>query len=313
MIRLSPLLLLACASPDPLTPTADLADSSPVVEPEQTDSDPVDAVDPVVPETEVLPDLAAAGPLEVLVETATREVNGCSMTFTRYLPGSAEDTALVVLAHGFMRNQVQMSEWARHLASWGLTVLTPQLCHASIFDTDHPQNGLDLVQLAAEEAVGRGVVYGGQSAGGLAALLAASADPDALGVIGLDLTDTANAARTAAPELAMPLYGLVGEPSSCNTSNNGLAAYDGALDAVVLRIAQADHCDFENPTNVLCTAICNNGAATTSPDVIRDAVAELTVAAALVLTDLDPRGEAWWTPGEAPHDALRAAGVLTDP
>ena len=52
-----------------------------------------------------------------------------------------------------------------------------------------------MVELA--EVVGAATpIYAGQSAGGLAAVIAASIDPTTLGVVGLDATDTAKFGNT---------------------------------------------------------------------------------------------------------------------
>jgi hypothetical protein len=58
--------------------------------------------------------------------------------------------AMVILTHGWMRNNDQMVGWARHLASWGFEVVAPNLCHATVFDTDHEANARDLTALVQD-------------------------------------------------------------------------------------------------------------------------------------------------------------------
>ena len=77
---------------------------------------------------------------------------------------------------------------ATHLASWGITTVAPDLCHASVLDLDQAANG---------------------------------------------------------EELAVPVVGLVGDPGTCNVWSNFLPLFDAMPDARVLRVTQADHCDFE--------------------------------------------------------------------
>ena len=85
------------------------------------------------------------------------------------------------------------------------------------------------------------MVYVGHSAGGLAAVIAGESDSKTLAVIGLDLTDADEIGVGASRNLSAPLYGLLGEPSSCNASGNGLAVYEQASMALAFRVSDADH------------------------------------------------------------------------
>jgi len=184
----------------------------------------------------------------ITVTRSTITVNtSCAMSAVLFEP-SREGERLVVLAHGFARTSANMEGWAEALAAEGLTVVTPDLCHATMWDTDHVQNGRDLADLAATLGHDE-VVYAGHSAGGLAALLAADQDPSAVGWFGLDPVDSEGLG--AAVRLSVPATALVGEPSECNASASG-----ADLDGEIKHISGADHCDFESPTDWMCTTFC---------------------------------------------------------
>mgnify|MGYP001195338108 CR=1 FL=1 len=112
------------------------------------------------------------------------------MGYSMHTPIGLQNPPVVVLGHGFARGPDTMYGWADHLASWGVVVLLPTLCHYNVFTgVDHEMNGKNMVELA-EHYTQEPVVYAGHSAGGLAAIIAASIDETALGVLGLDATDT---------------------------------------------------------------------------------------------------------------------------
>lgn len=171
--------------------------------------------------------------------------------------GAARDA--VVLAHGFLRSRATMSGHAAALASDGVLALAPDLPSR----VDSRENGRALAQLVAavrDGALGTGVdrvVLAGFSAGGLAALLAADA-PGVAGYVGLDPFDRpGRVGLAAARALRTPAILLRGPPSFCNAY--GIAApWSGALRALVEErtVAGASHCDFEWPTDGLCTTAC---------------------------------------------------------
>lgn len=117
----------------------------------------------------------------------------------------------------------------------------------------------------------RRVVYAGFSAGGLAALVAAQADPRTLGVLTLDLVDAQALGQRLAPELKCPVIGLFGEAAACNAENHDVATLLAAPHAHIERIAGASHCNFEAPTNWLCRALCEPDIADVSGAALRRA------------------------------------------
>ena len=110
-----------------------------------------------------------------------------------YTPQGVPTPPTVILGHGFLRGGDKMYGWAEHFASWGVEVLAPTLCHYNVFTgVDHEMNGQNMVELATLHGT-TSVIYAGQSAGGLAAIIAASQDNNTIGIVGLDATDTEGA------------------------------------------------------------------------------------------------------------------------
>lgn len=260
------------------------------------------------------------GPYAVGVTEDTFEGGSCSssgpgpgaeMTYTRYLPDGHAPVALVVVAHGLQRSRAQMAEHAAHWASWGLAVVATDLCAADVWNADAEQNAEDLVALADALGDGAPVVYVGHSMGGLSAFLAAAQDPRAIGQLGLDLVDTEDLAATAAAGQAVPVYGLVGEPEFCNTDSNAVAVYAAAPDARVVRVSGADHCDFESPTDALCTLACAEG--TGADDRVADVIRGMSTAYLAWVSGEDPSGASWWSPGEAAYEELLGTGAIAVP
>lgn len=256
-------------------------------------------------------DFAAPGPLDVTAAPGSLAApSGCTLDYTLYQPAGARPRTWVVLSHGFQRSQEQMSDLAGHLASWGLGVATPDLCHSTPLDNDIPGDVDDL--LALTDALGTSrVLYMGHSAGGMRSILAGVADPRALAVVGLDAVDALDYALDAAPALTIPLHGIVGEGSSCNADNNGIPIYEAAPDALAYRVTEADHCDFEGPTDALCTAFCQGSNAQFTEGTIHNGVVGLATSAALWRADLDASGAGWWRPGAATNQWLQDIGLVS--
>lgn len=290
------LLLLACSSKVTLPVDSPLTDDS---QPGDTGSGPAPARD-----------YRLTGPFEVQATSDTEDV-GCDMDYDRYTPVGQAPLGYVVLSHGFSRNNAAMADWGAHFASWGLDVVVPNLCHASFFDADHAQNAVDIAALAA--ALGfQQLVYAGHSAGGLASFLAAGQDTHALAVLGLDPVDSDDLGLNAAGSVSVPAYGLFGESSQCNSSNNGIAMLDGAPDHRAVRISEADHCDFESPTDWVCTAICQGDNNNYSETQIADGIRGLATSFLLWQAGAAPEAEQWWQAGEPYYEELRASGLVTD-
>ncbi|MFO0636879.1 MAG: hypothetical protein U0168_28955 [Nannocystaceae bacterium] len=256
------------------------------------------------------PDLRMVGPHPVVHEDGELALpqSGCTMGYDIVRPGDVDDAPTVVLAHGFQGNRGSMAGWAEHWASWGARVVTPDLCHATVIDADHAQNGADLVVLAQAVAPGP-VMYAGYSAGGLAAVLAAAQDGTAIALLGLDMVDAGGLGAAAAAAVVAPAHDVVSESSMCNSSANGVPVFGAMTDSNVVRLFEADHCDFQNPGDALCS-LCAAPNDAHTPEQIRADILGLSTAAVLLRTALDPRGAAWWNPGGQWYDAMIVGGEL---
>lgn len=178
-------------------------------------------------------------------------------------PASGHDTAArhdtVILAHGFTRSRATMAGHAATLAQDGYWVVVPDLPYLM----DSRDNALALRDLMRQLQQGKaGVpldrfVLVGFSAGGLSALLAADA-PGVAGYIGLDPFDRpGGVGLEAARKLAIPAFLLRGPAAACNAYSIAEPWVKALPNLVEERqFAAASHCDFEAPTDRMCTFVC---------------------------------------------------------
>jgi dienelactone hydrolase len=204
--------------------------------------------------------LDAAGTAFAQPEIADRgvlpSVVDCEVRWRLHRPAGARTPTMAIVAHGFMRDGSAMAGWGDAFAAAGIAAVTVDLCASSQGDGDHAHNGDDLVALRRALGV-RDVVYVGVSAGGLAALIAASRDPE--GTRGLLLLDPVNAggqARRAAGRVHAPVAALVAKSQVCNAWRNIDPALATLADATIVRIGRASHCDFEWPSDRFCRVAC---------------------------------------------------------
>ena len=247
-------------------------------------------------------DYTQAGPYTVTSTSGSAQVTGCTlgMEYTSFIPQGVSNPTVVVLGHGFARGGDKMYGWGEHYASWGVEVLVPTLCHYNpLIGVDHELNGQNMVELADMHGAGQ-VIYAGQSAGGLAAVIAASQDEDALGVVGMDATDTEGVpgvpdfiGQGYAGNVSQTSFALVGEPSTCNSNNNGVTLFELMNTAQVFRVTSSDHCDYEKPTDWGCETFCLNQNTSFDDAQIGTAIAHLSTAAILALTGDAEAQDAW--------------------
>ena len=253
----------------------------------------------------LITDFSQTGPYDVSVESRTASVTDCaSMSYDIYSPSGPVDPPVVILGHGFARGSGVMVGWAVHFASWGVEVLLPTLCHYNIFfGVDHEMNGQNMKELGDIHGSIE-TIYAGHSAGGLAAIIAASLDDNPMGVLGLDVTDTQGVpgvrdfiGRDYAVSVGCPAFSIIGEASSCNGENNGLTLFRMMSDYRSVQITSADHCDFENPTDSVCEMNCENSTTLFGDDEIRTAITKLGTAAIMSLSGLSEDGDIFWDTG----------------
>jgi len=255
-----------------------------------------------------VPDYRAPGGHAVATSHgAQRSPHGCRADFVRYRPSAPAVDATVVLAHGFLRGPETLDGLARHLARWGIPVVSVALCDSTLLAGHHDRNA-DALRAVARGLGLQHVIYAGFSAGGLSALLAAAADPAARAAVLLDPVDAGGLAAPAARAARVPVFALLAPPAACNRDSNAVDALREAAELRMLRLAGASHCHFEIPLDAACTALCGGSAQRGAVAPLQGLVLGLTTAAALAGAGAD--GRAWWQPhGEALSRLLRSGRV----
>ncbi len=222
---------------------------------------------------------------------------------------SASNAPTVLIAHGFFRSPDNMIEWGNHLATWGVNALVIEMC--TLFD--HQTNGMVLSEIPSALGISD-YLYLGFSAGGLASLVA-GANSSPLGIVTLDPVEDMNGTGSTIGQINVPVVGVIGEPSDCNSQNNGITLLQSVGASTILRVTDADHCDFEGPTDETCEdglfgiGACANTLANISDDSIRGTIRTLGTAGILWLGGLDSSAEDYWT-GSA-MQSLQSQGLIS--
>ena len=239
------------------------------------------------------------------------------MDYTLYNPINHESEVSVLLVHGFSRDQSVMAGFAEHFASWGLPTITMNLLHSSIIDNDPVLDALDINILADQVGQGLPIVYVGHSSGGMRSVLAASQNSNVIGVLGLDLvdalylgTDNQYYGLSVASNLMIPVWGMFGESSACNANSNGVNIFQEVVQGNAVIITEADHCDFELPTNFFCSLLCGQENYIFSDDEIEEVVLNLSTSFILDIFNFDEFNIELWSPGNNYYDSLVTVGAL---
>jgi ABC-type sugar transport system ATPase subunit len=188
----------------------------------------------------------------------------CNVDF--YLPETARQAPLVIVAHGFSRSRKNFEGWGQRLAQAGYLVAVPDLPSY----TDHKENAdaiNDLLKLMQRQPprkvtrpAGDRVALVGHSAGGLASLLAAADNPSVAIWVGLDPVDSGDIGAKAAARRPFPAVVLLAEPSRCNQRENVKDLEKNLRGPfLITRVDGAGHCDPENPSDKWCTVPCGGG------------------------------------------------------
>ena len=136
------------------------------------------------------------------------------------------------------------------------------------------------------------------------AIIASALDTNTISFFGLDIVDLEGIGQTYAQGLNIPIFGLAGEASTCNSQLNGIGIYNQAENSKLLRVTEADHCDFQSPNSFICTFLCENQNNLFSPEQINLLIKNLSTAFLTWQTSINMDGEAWWTNGTAAYDSL---------
>ena len=277
----------------------------------QDTSDTQDTQDTEEPSEPTLSNLDQEGPYNASSTSESLSLSACDspMNYTQVVT-SEPNAPTVIISHGFLRDSTNMVQWGGHLGSWGFNAIVLDLCNTF----DHQRNGEAVAELATSLGL-TDVLYLGFSAGGLASLVAA-ANSNPLGVMTLDpVDDFGGTGSTLGGQVSSPVLGLIGEPSDCNSQNNSIGLLQTVGASAVFRVTDADHCDFEAPTNDLCEngvagfGACGNSSASISDESIRGTIREMATAGLLWMSGNNSNGEDWWTGSE--NQSLQSQGLIS--
>ena len=253
--------------------------------------------------------------VDVLSGNELTEDGGGSVDYVYFSPIGFDSEVHLVLVHGFLRSQANMYELAYHYATWGIQVYTLDLLHSSISDNDPIQDAKDMVWLSQILTDNSPAIYAGQSAGGMRSVIAANIDSNAIAVLGLDLVDgefdNQILGISNASEIDIPLWGIAAEPSACNANGNGIGVYNEASNGNLIRVTESEHCDFEDPTDFLCTIICSNNNTLFTENEIKGVIRSLSTGFFLWKTGVDFSGLDLWTPGNDYYESLINIGHIS--
>ena len=258
------------------------------------------------------------GPFDVSSGSYTiNTADSSQMDYSVYYPVNHESEAVVLLVHGFSRDRGVMAGFAEHFASWGFKTITMDLLHSSIVDNNPILDALDINILADQIGQGLPIVYLGHSSGGMRSVLAASQNSNAIAVLGLDLvdalypgTDNQYYAQSAVSNMMIPVWGMFGESSACNANSNGVNVFQDAVLGNAVIITEADHCDFELPTNFFCSLLCEQENYIFSEDGIERVVLNLSTSFILSIVNFSELNIQLWEPGNNYYDSLVTVGAL---
>lgn len=216
-----------------------------------------------------------------LVESSDQSSSGCKFGYRVFEPHQAISPSTVILGHGFLRNQDRMVKLSQAMANAGIRTITLDFCGMRPWNGNHQANASDMHKLATKLGRTDDIVYGGFSAGALAAVLAA--DQKTRAVLILDFVDQNNLGANALQSLQIPVIGLHGPPSSCNADGSGRATIAQHLknrdrpDSEYALVDNASHCEFESPTNWLCQTACGDDDSTSDNNDTRQFIIDKTI------------------------------------
>ena len=292
-------------NPEDTQDTEDTTDTQDTQDTQDTNTDTGQTNEPA------LSNLDQEGPYNASSTSESVSLAGCDspMNYTHVVT-SESNAPTVIVSHGFLRSSTNMIDWGGHLGSWGFNALVIEMCNFA----DHQQNGMAIAELSSTLGL-TDVLYLGFSAGGLASLVAA-ANSNPLGVMTLDPVDDFNGTgSTLGGQVSSTVLGLIGEPSDCNSQNNSIGLLQTVGADHVFRVTDADHCDFEAPTDDLCEngvlgfGACGNTSASLSDDSIRSTIRAMATSGLLWMSGENSNGEDWWTGTE--NQSMQSQGLIS--
>ncbi len=197
-----------------------------------------------------------------------------------------------MVSPGFQLGRAQYDSYARHLASWGMTVIAADYTSSGFF-LDHQQLADDIsleitwalaqTDLAIDPAK---IATAGHSLGGKLSMLVAVDDPRVKAVVGWDPVD-GGSSPTVAPLMGSMTanVAVIGETTDASgggmpcapAANNYQTFYDAAPSpALAMTVANADHMDWVDDPSCFACSLCSPGSA--DAELARAATRRLDVA-----------------------------------
>lgn len=219
--------------------------------------------------------LASVASAQVTKTTTTVTVPACGSQPAMhdvdvYRPSGAGPFPLVALGHGFQNDKNNFSGLANALAALGVVVVVPQFPgFLTACGSDHARNGRVLLAAVDQQITAGGIDtsrlgFGGHSAGGLAAFLAAAQRPSAA-VMLFDPVDNSTLGANAVAMVNAPTLFVFAEPSTCNSQGNSVPWFASLSGAKArLKVVNANHCDPQEPISSVCTFGCGGANATST-------------------------------------------------
>lgn len=257
-------------------------------------------------------DPANTGPTTYTMSTATisGSAQGRSLTATVFSPMGGG--ALVIMSPGFQMARTQYTSYAKHLASWGFTVVLTDYADSG-FSIDHNKCAADIKNvidwgIAQPGVDATKVAVVGHSLGGKLSTYAATLDARIKAVVGWDPVDSNN--PSVVPEKMTSIQAaiaVVGETT--NASGGGMPCAPMAENfekfyaaapspAYSLTVAGADHMDWVDDPSCFVCGFCTAGSA--SPELARTVTRRLNVAWLRRILFADTTMDAWLdTPPES--------------
>jgi len=217
------------------------------------------------------------------VSTSTKTIPGAkasrSLPATLFVPvDGPTPRALVVISPGFQLQRTQYTSLARHLATWGFSVVLTDYADTGFF-ADHTELANDVPAVItwsiAEPSLAvdaQRIAVAGHSLGGDISTFAASLDPRIKAVIGWDPVDASNPSvvpeKMSAITAAIAVVGETTDKSGggmpCAPAGDNFEAFYAAspAPAIQVTIVGASHMNWVDDPSCLVCGFCTAGTAT---------------------------------------------------
>jgi hypothetical protein len=219
-------------------------------------------------------DYSVKGPLTVKSAALPQSLTSPAGQIVYPVTGSGSNP-WVVVGHAQGATSADQLGLAKHLASYGIIAVVPDLCSVLVPSCvpDKAQVSLAITALKKWISTSASPVFGKVAAGalglvghgtGAGVLASAAKSAGAVTIVLIDpVAENAPAASSAMASLVTPVLSLFGGKSTCNKSGAWEAFGVGTdADALAATVVGSNHCDGD-PEWTLCAGLCGAGPNTT--------------------------------------------------